>query len=112
MATATTTPQRRSAPRAKIYLPLTLTRSKRHGAPVRARTVDLSTGGARVVSERPLKVDELLRFDLDCTGGEHVCGECRVLREHVGRTYAVRFERLDDDAATEQLARLTATPTP
>jgi len=107
MATATRTPQRRSAPRAKVYLPLTLARAEGHGEPVAARTVDLSTGGARVVCERPLKVDELLRFDLDCTGGEHVCGECRVLREHVGRTYAVRFERLDDEGATGALARLT-----
>ena len=109
MATATATPQRRSSPRAKVYLPLTFARAERHGGPVAARTIDLGTGGARVVSERPLKVDELLRFDLDCTGGEHVCGECRVLREHVGRTYAVRFERLDDDADTAVLARL-ATP--
>jgi hypothetical protein len=107
MATATSTPQRRTAPRAKVYLPLTLARSERHGGPVAARTIDLSTGGARVVCDRPLKVDELLRFDLDCTGGEHVCGECRVLREHVGRTYAVRFERLDDEGATGALARLT-----
>lgn len=110
MATATTTPQRRSTPRAKVYLPLTLARAERHGAPVAARTVDLSTGGARVVADRPLKVDELLRFDLDCTGGAHVCGECRVLREHVGRTYAVRFERFDDESDTTALARLTATP--
>ena len=108
MATATATPQRRSAPRAKVYLPLTLERSARHGAPVAARTIDLSTGGARVVSERPLKVDEVLRFDLDCTGGTHVRGECRVLREHVGRTYAVRFERLADRETAEGLARLTA----
>ena len=107
MATTTAPPQRRAAPRTKVYLPLTLERGERHGAPVAARTIDLSTGGARVVSERPLKVDEVLRFDLDCTGGQHVCGECRVLREHVGRTYAVRFERLDDDAATGALTRLT-----
>lgn len=107
MATATATPQRRASHRAKVYLPLTLARGDRHGAPVEARTIDLSTGGARVVSERPLKVDEVLRFDLDCTGGTHVCGQCRVLREHVGRTYAVRFERLDDEAATGTLERLT-----
>lgn len=110
MVTATTTPQRRSAPRAKVYLPLTLTRPEGHGAPVTARTIDLSTGGARVVADRPLKVDEMLGFDLDCTGGTHVRGECRVLREHVGRTYAVRFERFDDEAAPAALARLTPTP--
>ncbi len=109
MATATSTPQRRSAPRAKVYLPVKLARGERHGAPVAGRTIDLSTGGARVVCERPLKVDEVLRFDLDCTGGVHVCGECRVLREHVGRTYAVRFERFDAEADTAALERLAPT---
>ena len=109
MATATATPQRRATPRVAVELPVTFARAKRHGRPVAARTVDLSTGGARVVADRPLKVDEVLTFDLSCPDESHVCGECRVLREHVGRTYAVRFERLDDPAAARELERLTAT---
>jgi c-di-GMP-binding flagellar brake protein YcgR len=103
MALATATPQRRAAARIEIELPVTFSRAARHGRPVRARTADLSTGGARVVADRPLKVDELLAFALECEDAV-VRGECRVLREHVGRTYAVRFERLD---SADELARLT-----
>ena len=104
MATAPTMERRRAAHRVDVELPLTLARAKGHGKPVSTRTLDLSTGGARVAADRPLKVDEVLRFDLCCRNDVHVCGECRVLREHVGRTYAVRFERLDDGArALEQM---------
>jgi c-di-GMP-binding flagellar brake protein YcgR len=103
MATVTATPQRRAGPRVRVALPMRFERAKGHGNPVEAQTVDLSTGGARIVAERPLKVDEVLRFEL----GERVRGECRVLREHPGRTYAVRFERLADRAAADELARVT-----
>jgi c-di-GMP-binding flagellar brake protein YcgR len=110
MAGAITTPQRRAAPRVAVRLEVTFSRAKRHGRPVKGRTLDLSTGGARVASERPLRVDEVLRFDLRCGGDAHVQGECRVLREHVGQTYGIRFERLDGEEARRQLERLTATP--
>ncbi|HEV2999234.1 MAG TPA: PilZ domain-containing protein [Solirubrobacteraceae bacterium] len=108
MAAATSVPQRRGAPRVDVALPLTLARAQRHGKPVSARTIDLSVGGARVAADRPLHVDEVLHFDLHCRSGAHVCGECRVLREHVGRTYAVRFERLDGDDAAAELRRVAA----
>jgi c-di-GMP-binding flagellar brake protein YcgR len=103
---ATTTPQRRKAPRAEVRLPVTFFRAKGHGQPVSARTIDLSTGGARVAADRPLRVDEVLHFDID-EGHTHVCGECRVLREHTGQTYAVRFERFEPHDAALELARLT-----
>ena len=106
MAMAPTSPRRRD-PRIEVALPLTLARAKRHGNPVEARTIDLSAGGARIAADRPLRVDETLDFDLVCDGETHVCGECRVLREHVGHTYAVRFERVDDGA--EALLRLAKT---
>ncbi len=112
MASATSTPQRRATPRVGLRLPVTFERPKRHGKPVSGQTVDLSTGGARVKSARPLHVDELLHFDLLCEGDVHVCGECRVLREHVGQTYGIRFERLADDGAARELARLTAPTAP
>jgi c-di-GMP-binding flagellar brake protein YcgR len=109
MAAATTTPQRRKAPRAEVRLPVTFARAKGHGQPVTARTIDVSTGGARVAADRPLRVDERLHFDLLCEGDRHVCGECRVLREHTGQTYAVRFERFaPGDEAARELERLTA----
>ena len=107
MATATTVPRRRTAPRVDVGLPITFARAKGHGKPVSGRTVDLSTGGARIAADRPLKVDETLEFDLVAADGTHITGDCRVLREHIGRTYGVRFERLADREAAEQLARLT-----
>lgn len=107
MAAVTTTPQRRKAPRAEVRLPVTFARAKGHGQPVTARTIDLSTGGARVAADRPLRVDETLQFDLRCEDETHVCGECRVLREHTGQTYAVRFERFERQDAARELERLT-----
>ena len=107
MALATATPRRRSAPRVEVGLPVTFARAKGHGKPVSARTLDLSVGGARIAADRPLKVDETLEFDLVATDGTHITGDCLVLREHVGRTYAVRFERLADSEGADELARLT-----
>ena|SRR3712207_896905 len=92
---ATETTNRRAAPRFAVDLPVTLERA--HGNPVRAHTIDVSTGGARVQCDRPLRVDELLEFDLACDeGATHVCGRCRVLREQAGHTYAIRFEHLPE----------------
>ena len=107
MAANTQATRRRTAPRINVGLPITFARAKGHGKPVGAWTLDLSTGGARVAAERPLKVDEPLQFDLIATDGTHITGDCRVLREHAGRTYAVRFERLADRETAEELARLT-----
>jgi hypothetical protein len=96
--------KRREAERVAVAIPLTFERARRHGQPVSAKTVDLSAGGARVRCDRPLRVDEVLRFDL-----EGVCGQCVVLREHVGQTYAVRFDRFDGEGGARELERL-ATP--
>ena len=93
---------RRAAPRAAIELPVTLKRV--HGNPITSRTVDLGTGGMRVCCDRPLTVDELVTFDLECPDAK-VGGRARVLREHVGSTYALRFEALREEAA-DNLRRL------
>ena len=78
---------RRASPRIAVALDLHLERKV--GNAVAARTLDLSVGGARVVSDRPLRVDEELRFDLRLGGGdEHLRGTARVLRHD---TYALRF---------------------
>jgi hypothetical protein len=89
----------RRNPRAQLALALIL---KRHrGGPVSGRTLDVSLGGMRVTTDRPLSVDELLAFDLLLDGAGHVDGHCRVLRQQGLNSYALRFE--DVDAATLEL---------
>lgn len=87
-------------PRAEVRLECVLTRRK--GAPVVCRTIDVGPGGMCVESERPLGVDEVLHFDL-----AGVDGDARVLREQRPNVYALRFEAMRDDA-TLRLGSLTA----
>ena len=69
------------------------------GRAVTARTLDLSAGGARVTSERPLRVDEEMPFEADLpTDGRHIEGIARVLRQDRHNVYALRFERVAEDA--------------
>jgi hypothetical protein len=86
----------RRTPRAPVTLDLKL--SRRRGAPVCGHTEDLGPGGARVVVDRPLQVDEELDFDLTWPDG-HVDGRCRVVRQQGLNCYALRFEALEADAA-------------
>jgi hypothetical protein len=97
--------QRRTAPRIEAVLDVTLVR--RHGNPVEARTVDLCTTGMRVMSGRPLHVDELLEFDLALDPDLHVDGVARVVREHALNIYALRVESVGTGAA-ELLASFVA----
>ena len=86
--------ERRVTPRVAVALDLHLARTK--GNAVATRTLDLSVGGARVLSHRPLRVDEELQFDLDLrAGAQHLSGTARVLRQHRHDTYALRFEHVD-----------------
>jgi hypothetical protein len=85
--------QQRRNPRAQLALALILRRHR--GSPVSGRTIDVSTDGARVTTDRPLRVDELLAFDLAVAGDEHVDGRCRVLRQQGLNQYALRFEEVD-----------------
>lgn len=66
---------------------------------IEARTLDIGPGGMRIHSDRPLAPDELLEFELP----EHarVNGRARVLREQGYRIYALRFEKLGDEARSE-----------
>ena len=86
----------RHSPRVAIDCPLTLLR--RRGAPVDGHTEDVGPGGARIVVDRPLTIDEELDFDL-VLGGVHVDGRARVLRQQSSNRYALRFESLDAAAA-------------
>lgn len=77
---------------ARVAVELEVHLGRRVGNDVVARTRDLSAGGARVVSARPLRVGEELRFGLALPpGGRHLSGRARVLRQHRGDTYALGF---------------------
>jgi hypothetical protein len=97
------TPSRRAAPRAQLTLPVTLKRVK--GNPIASRTQDVSSGGMRVTTSRPLAVDEVLHFELPLDVDTHVEGQARVMREHPFGAYALRFERLSLQGA-ERLSQL------
>jgi len=71
---------------------------------VEGRTVDIGPGGMRVHTERPLSIDELLEFELPDRA--RINGRARVLREQAYRIYALRFEKLGDEARSE-IAELT-----
>jgi hypothetical protein len=84
--------EQRADPRVAVALELHL--SRKVGNEVVAHTCDLSCSGARVTSDRPLRVDEELRFDLELPLGAHLGGKARVLRQHRHDTYALRFEHI------------------
>lgn len=96
--------QRRRHPRAEIHLDCRLTRPK--GGAIAAHTIDIGPGGMCVATDRPLGVDEVLRFDLPVAGA-HVDGHARVLREQGPYIYALRFEGMRDEA-TRRLGTLTS----
>jgi PilZ domain len=85
---------RRLTPRAPIDCPVTLMR--RRGNPVGGHTEDVGPGGARIVVDRPLTVDEELGFDL-LLGDVRVDGRARVVRQQGSNRYALRFESLAPD---------------
>jgi hypothetical protein len=91
---------RRAHPRVPVVLDAHLER--RVGNSVPAQTRDLCLHGARIVTERPLAIDEELLFDLQVEA-THIRITSRVLREHHHSTYALRFEHLDtaDQAAID-----------
>jgi hypothetical protein len=101
---------RRSQPRIPVILDAHLER--RVGNSVPAQTRDLCPHGARIVTERPLAVDEELTFDLELDA-THLRLNARVLREHHHSTYALRFEHLepaDQSAIDALLSAVAATP--
>jgi PilZ domain len=86
----------RRSPRVALDCPLSL--SRRHGEPVTGHTQDVGPGGARIVVERPLGIDEEVAFAL-MLGDVEVGGRARVVRQQSPRCYALRFESLDARAA-------------
>jgi hypothetical protein len=96
------TSERRRTWRTEISLQCMLHR--RTGKMIEAQTVDVGPGGMRVHTNRPLGVDETLDFELPDHG--RINGRARVLREQAYRIYALRFEKLGDEARAE-IAKLT-----
>lgn len=85
--------ERRGSARVKLEFPLTLSRAK--GGPVTGRTIDISSGGMRVSTGRPLRVDECLDLQLGLDdGAAMVTGTVRVMREEPLHVYGLRFENL------------------
>lgn len=63
-----------------------------------------------MTSERPLRVDEEMRFDVDLPAdGRHIEGIARVLRQDRHNVYALRFERVPDDTLADLRAFVEAT---
>lgn len=96
---------RRSTPRVAVEVDVRLARA--HGTPVPAQTTDLGAGGMRIRTARPLRVDEVLHFDLALDGGRPLEGDARVMRLHPRNHYALRFERLAP-ADSDAIARFVA----
>ena len=88
--------QRRSSDRLSVTAECTLAR--RSGSPIPCRTVDVSSGGMRIASPRPLSIDEVLEFHL-AVNGSQLNGAARVLRMQAHNEYALRFENVQADAA-------------
>jgi PilZ domain len=101
-------PEQRGTARVAVACELHLARHV--GNEVAARTRDLSVHGARIVSERPLRVDEELDFDLQLTTADrrHLRGRARVLRAEHSNNYALRFEHVGADARAALVAFLDA----
>jgi hypothetical protein len=89
--------ERRRSWRTEVSLGCNLHR--RTGKMIEARTVDIGPGGMRVSTNRPLSIDEVLEFELVDHG--RVNGRARVVREQAYRVYALRFEKLGDEARAE-----------
>ena len=102
------TSERRRTWRSAIALACHL--SRRTGKVIEARTLDIGPGGMRITRNRPLAPDELLEFELPERA--RINGRARVLREQGYRVYALRFEKLGDEARAEiaELASGSTTP--
>ena len=82
---------RRKAPRIRVTWTCSLQRHA--GGPIPGRTMDVGPEGMRVLTIRPLSVDEVLDFDVS-EGDKEISGKARVMREEGRRTYGLRFESL------------------
>src|SRR5690349_13123395 len=89
--------ERRRSWRTEIALECTLHR--RTGKVIEAMTLDLGPGGMRIKANRPMAVDEQFEFELPDRG--RINGRARVIGERGYRVYALRFEKLGEEARQE-----------
>jgi len=81
------------SPQAAVELPCILRR--RSGAPIPATTRNVGPRGMRIVSPRPLALDETVGFELPNLD-MRVSGIARVLRQERMHVYVLRFEGLPE----------------
>jgi len=79
----------------QAHIALTCTVRRRSGAPIPVQTRDVGPRGMRIVSPRPLALDETVGFDLPNLD-MRVSGVARVLRQERMNVYVLRFEGLPE----------------
>ncbi len=84
-------PTRTPPPSRRTVLPCALSRPS--GSAIAARVIELSLGGVRVVTPRPLALDETLLIDISCDE-RHVTARARVVCQERPDVYALRFSVL------------------
>ena len=62
-----------------------------------------------MLSSRPLRIDDVFEVTVELPGGVPLTGQARVLRQDLPKTYGLRFEALEPDAAAT-LARVVDAP--
>ncbi|MDA0181259.1 PilZ domain-containing protein [Solirubrobacter phytolaccae] len=101
--------ERRRSWRTEIALECTLHRKT--GKVVEGTTLDLGPGGMRVKANRPMSLDETFEFELPDRA--RINGRARVVGERGYRVYALRFDKLGDEARAElALLAKELAPTP
>jgi hypothetical protein len=92
---------RRKAPRIGVTWTCSL---RRHvGGPIPGRTMDVGPEGMRILTIRPLSVDEVLDFEVS-EGDKEISGTVRVMREAGHGTYGLRFESIPKSMRDELTA--------
>jgi hypothetical protein len=102
--------QRRANPRVNVQLPVRLgVGDQAEAAVLSGETVDLSTGGCRVMTDRPWPTEADPVVTIDLPDGE-VCTQARVVTVDLngdGWEYRLAFPGIDETSA-ERLSRLVA----
>jgi c-di-GMP-binding flagellar brake protein YcgR len=103
--------QRRANPRVQVVLPVRLgVGDQAEAAVLSGETVDLSTGGCRVMTDRPWPTEADPVVTIDLPDGGEVCTQARVVTVDLngdGWEYRLAFPGIAEPEA-ERLSRLVA----